>query len=195
MVLPMWSLGSSRRMVFRCHVTDYCYKTLQGQDEDHNISKDRRDSCFISFVKSNFLEKKQIYLCYMYTIKLYVLVLLIQLQLPWMTIPVFLRVKVCQKWWIIIIPICPSLPSLPGPRSCIIIFQVPGEESKSLYLPLANSSSLKYESCEEYLDPSDHSQGTTVCSQGYDFQFDGENEWTITAEVSKALWLYAVLHM
>ena len=101
---------------------------------------------------------------------------------------VFLRVKVCQKWLIIIIPICPSLPSLPGPSSCIIIFQVPGEEPKSLYLPLANSSSLTYESCSEYLDPSDHSQGTTVCSQGYEFQFEGENEWTITAEVSKALY-------
>lgn len=89
--------------------------------------------------------------------------------------------QVCQKWLIIIIPICPS------PWSCTIIFQVPGEEPKSLYLPLANSSSLTYESCEEYLDPSDHSQGSTVCSQGFEFQFDGDNEWTITAEVTGSM--------
>ena len=34
-------------------------KTLPGQDEDHNISKARRDLCIISFVKSIFCEKNK----------------------------------------------------------------------------------------------------------------------------------------
>ena len=103
----------------------------------------------------------------------------------WMTIPVFYHVKGCQKWLIIITPTCPSLWG--EPWSCTIIFQVPGEEPKSLYLPPANSSSLTYETCEEYLDPRNHSLGNTGCSQGYEFQFEGENEWTVTAEVKQAL--------
>ena len=118
------------------------------------------------------------------TIKLYVLSCSLDTVL-WMAIPVFYHVKGCQKWLIIIIPICPSLWG--EPWSCTIIFQVPGEEAKSLYLPLANSSSLTYETCEEYLDPRNHSLGKTVCSQGYEFQFEGENEWTVTAEVKQAL--------
>ena len=41
-----------------------------------------------------------------------------------------------------------------------------------------------YESCLQFRDPADHEVGTQMCRQGYDFQFEGENEMTITAEVS-----------
>ena len=46
-----WSLGAATLQII--------VKTLQAQDEDQNISKPCRDSCIISFVKSNFLRKNK----------------------------------------------------------------------------------------------------------------------------------------
>ena len=59
---------------------------------------------------------------------------------------------------------------------------MPNEGNKSLYIPHLNNSE-EWESCAMYADPSNHSMGTQACTEGYEFHFYGENEWTITAEV------------
>ena len=64
------------------------------------------------------------------------------------------------------------------------LFQVPNEGNKSLYIPHVNNSE-EWASCSVYTDPSNHSVGTQDCTEGYEFHFYGENEWTVTAEVLK----------
>ena len=56
--------------------------------------------------------------------------------------------------------------------------------NKTLYIPLVDNETEELESCREFRDPSDHEAGTQGCSGGYEFSFEGENEMTITAEVS-----------
>ena len=57
--------------------------------------------------------------------------------------------------------------------------------NKTLYIPLVNNETEELASCREFRDPSDHGAGTQACSGGYEFSFQGENEMTITAEVSR----------
>ena len=61
--------------------------------------------------------------------------------------------------------------------------QVPEVGNKTLYIPLADNETEQLESCREFRDPSNHEAGTQECSGGYEFNFQGENEMTITAEV------------
>ena len=73
--------------------------------------------------------------------------------------------------------------------------QVPEGGNRSLYIPYVNTSEgarAELDSCREYRDPTDHARGTRSCSSGHAFQFEGENEWTVTAEVSaKNIWITA----
>ena len=50
---------------------------------------------------------------------------------------------------------------------------------------MVNNETEELASCREFRDPSDHGAGTQACSGGYEFSFQGENEMTITAEVSR----------
>ena len=61
--------------------------------------------------------------------------------------------------------------------------QVPGEGNTSLYLPSGNGSH-GWDSCSAYRDPSNHSAGRGECGAGYTFHFQGETEWSVTAEWS-----------
>lgn len=71
--------------------------------------------------------------------------------------------------------------SASAPHTC----KVPDNANKELYIPLVNSSdSTSLDSCSIYLDPGDHSKGTTPCQDGYEFEFGFPNEWTILAEWS-----------
>lgn len=66
----------------------------------------------------------------------------------------------------------------------LISSQVPEVGNKTLYIPLVDNETEELASCREFRDPSDHGAGTQACSGGYEFSFEGENEMTITAEVS-----------
>jgi len=61
--------------------------------------------------------------------------------------------------------------------------KIPEGIDKPLLIPYSNATQ-EWSSCEVFTDPSNHSQGSEPCPEGYEFHFYEDQEWTLTAEWS-----------